>query len=269
MPKYRKFYTKTVESLDINDMPDDFTRLLWVMLPLGLCAEGRGVDNPSWVKAKIFPLRLDVTFEMIEDALTWFSERGMICRYEVGGRCFFCILSWHRYQGNTERESETNYPPPPDESVPDSRQTPDKLPTDSRSQGDAHAQGEGDVPAQEQRSPHPPAPDGPYPVLEAYVEETGLKFPKGRAGKTMCAELVEAIGAAPEAVQTVRTILRGGIRLGWNPRNISWVIDHFKDGRVPGERRDNGRNATGPPAQATGPPIVITGLDETPEWLRG
>lgn len=42
MPKYRKLWIKTVESHDINEMPDDFTRLLWVLLPLGLDSEGRG-----------------------------------------------------------------------------------------------------------------------------------------------------------------------------------------------------------------------------------
>jgi len=52
MPQWRKFYVKTVDSLDINDMPDDFTRLLWILLPLGLDCEGRGIDNPAWINPK-------------------------------------------------------------------------------------------------------------------------------------------------------------------------------------------------------------------------
>ena len=44
MPTWRKLHVKATESLDINDMPDDFHRLLWVMLPLGLDREGRGLD---------------------------------------------------------------------------------------------------------------------------------------------------------------------------------------------------------------------------------
>jgi hypothetical protein len=59
-------------------LPDDFTRLLWVILPLGLDREGRGLDNASWVKAKIMPLRTDVTLEQVEAALTWYAERGLI-----------------------------------------------------------------------------------------------------------------------------------------------------------------------------------------------
>lgn len=256
MPKYRKFYTKTVESLDINDMPDDFTRLLWVMLPLGLCAEGRGVDNPSWVKSKIFPLRLDVTFEMIEDALAWYTERGMVQRYEVEGRHYFCIPTWHRYQGNTERESETNYPPPPDEPVPESGQTHDKLTTSSRSdaQVDAQVDAEGDAPVQESRTP--PAR---YPALAAYVEETGRKLPKGKAGEAMCDELVTTIGEAPAAIQLERDIIRAGARLGWNPRNLDWILDFYKRGKIPERNRNNG---TGAKRTKGEPPPVVDGWEQ-------
>ena len=112
MPRYRKLHTKTVESLDVNDMPDDFTRLLWVLLPLGLCAEGRGVDNARWVQSKIFPLRLDVTLEMVGGALDWLSVRGMIVRYQVNSRDYFYVPTFKAYQGNTIKEAESMYPAP-------------------------------------------------------------------------------------------------------------------------------------------------------------
>lgn len=38
MPQWRKLHTKSLDSLDINDMPDDFCRVLWLMLPLALAA---------------------------------------------------------------------------------------------------------------------------------------------------------------------------------------------------------------------------------------
>jgi hypothetical protein len=112
MPKYRKLAVKATESLDINDMPDDFTRLLWVMLPLGLCREGRGIDNPAWIKAKIMPLRADVTPEMIEEAMSWYAGRGMVLRYEVLGRRYFQMVNWKKYQGDTGREAASEYPAP-------------------------------------------------------------------------------------------------------------------------------------------------------------
>lgn len=110
MPKYRKLHVRSTESWDINDMPDDFTRLLWLMLPLGLCREGRGVDNTSWIKSKIMPLRTDVTDEMIEAAMIWYTDRGMIIRYQVEKRDYFYLPKFHNYQGNTTKEAESIYP---------------------------------------------------------------------------------------------------------------------------------------------------------------
>jgi hypothetical protein len=119
MPQWRKLHTKATESLDIHEMEDDFTRLLWLMLPLALDQHGRGVDNPAWVKAKILPLRDDVNSERIERALAWYAERGMIERYTVDGRSFFWIPTWYEYQGNTKREADSLYPPPPSWVPPD------------------------------------------------------------------------------------------------------------------------------------------------------
>ena len=112
MATWRKLYVKTTESLDINDMPDDFTRLLWVTLPLGLDAEGRGLDYAAWVRSKVMPLREDVTAEMIEAALVWYEERGMIERYRQNGRRYFWIPTWRSYQGDTKRETPSNFPGP-------------------------------------------------------------------------------------------------------------------------------------------------------------
>ncbi len=111
MPKYRKLHVKAVDSIDINDMPDDFTRLLWVLLPLGLDSAGRGIDNASWIKARVMPLRDDITPERIEIALTWYAEHGMIRRYSVKGRCYIDIPTWKLYQGDTTRESPSHLPP--------------------------------------------------------------------------------------------------------------------------------------------------------------
>jgi len=112
MPRYRKLYTKTLESLDINDMPDDFTRLFWTLLPLVLCREGRGINSPAWLKSKIFPLREDVDAERVGVALDWCIQRGMIVPYSVDGRDYFYVPSFPKYQGNTTKEAESDYPPP-------------------------------------------------------------------------------------------------------------------------------------------------------------
>jgi hypothetical protein len=142
MPQWRKLHVKAVESWDINAMPDDFHRLLWVMLPLGLCREGRGIDNPAWIKAKIMPLRLDVTAEMIEAAMDWYAGHDMIERYEVDGRRFFWVRTFRHYQGNTSKEAASPYPAPPptpEQPLEDDAPTPDLLQTYSRPTPDQRA----------------------------------------------------------------------------------------------------------------------------------
>ena len=174
MPKWRKFHTKAVESLDINDMPDDFTRLLWVMLPLGLDCEGRGVDNSSWVKGKIMLLRTDVTPQMIDGAMGWYTERGMIERYTVNGRNYFWVPSFSKYQGNTSKEAESLYPPPPSDDIPElveskSGASPELVESKSStdvdvdvdSDSDTEEDTAADAPSSPPEEPKTPSPDKP------------------------------------------------------------------------------------------------------------
>ena len=137
MPRYRKLHTKTLESLDINDMPDDFTRLLWVLLPLVLCREGRGIDSAHWLKSKLFPLREDVTPGQVGEALNWYMQRGMVVPYTVDGRDYFYLPSFHKYQGNTTKEAESDYPPPPELVQTSSRVSPEEVESKSTTEADA------------------------------------------------------------------------------------------------------------------------------------
>ena len=174
MPRYRKLYVKTTESLDINDMPDDFTRLMWVLMPLGLCQEGRGIDNAAWIKSKLFPLRIDVTQEMISTAMDWYEQRGMVRRYQINGRPYFCVPTFRTYQGDTSREADTNYPPPPEESAPHSRPTHDPLTTNSSSYTDANANTDPDANTDaEASSADAPSSPGPTPAELVFLEQIG------------------------------------------------------------------------------------------------
>lgn len=110
MPQWRKLYTKTIDSQDVADMPDDFTRLMWLMLPLVADSEGRMIGNTLYIRSKMFPLRPDVTPETVEKALAWYAGRGMIERYEVDSRCYIQITKFHEYQGKTDREAASVVP---------------------------------------------------------------------------------------------------------------------------------------------------------------
>ena len=128
MPRYRKLHTSTIDSLDIDAMPDDFHRLTWVLLPLILCRDGRGMYYPTWLRSKLYPLRSDVTDSMVTNVFAWYERRGMIVSYEVDGRRYFYIPTWQKFQGITTKESESPYPEPLQSSA---RQAPDLLQTNS------------------------------------------------------------------------------------------------------------------------------------------
>lgn len=112
MPKYRQLHLKILDSIDVQDMPDDFTRLSWVLLSLVVDGAGRGIDNPAWVRAKMYPLREDVTMAQIAAAMDWYTKRGMIGRYEADGRKYFYIVKWSAYQSGTEKEAKSVIPEP-------------------------------------------------------------------------------------------------------------------------------------------------------------
>jgi hypothetical protein len=114
MPKYRQLHVKILDSQDVNDMPNDLTRLTWVLLPLIMDQKGRAPDNASWIRSKLFPFRKDVKDHQIEKALAWFAQPGrdMILRYTVQGRNFIQIVNWKTYQTGTEREANSSIPDP-------------------------------------------------------------------------------------------------------------------------------------------------------------
>ena len=136
MPKYRQLHLKILDSNDLNDMPDDFTRLSWVLLSCIMDSAGRGNDNEAWVRSKMYPLRKDVTLEMVCAALDWFANNGMIVRYSSGGRKYFYIPTWELYQSGTDKEAPSSIPDP--ELLPtNSGATPDLLPPKAMLQGNA------------------------------------------------------------------------------------------------------------------------------------
>lgn len=113
MPTYRKLHTKVIESLDFDDLGDDFTRLMWVLLPLKSCAEGRGRADGRMLKANLFPLRDDVKSTDCQAGLARIAELGMVRIYQVKGVLYYQINNWHDYQGDTTREANSIYPAPP------------------------------------------------------------------------------------------------------------------------------------------------------------
>ena len=114
MPKYRKLYTKIVDSLDFTEMPDDFTRVTWLLLIVIVDSAGRGIYNASWIRSKMFPLREDVDSSKIIKCFEWFQKRGMIKIYQVDNRSYFEVNSFKDYQTGLENEAVSLLPASPE-----------------------------------------------------------------------------------------------------------------------------------------------------------
>jgi hypothetical protein len=128
MPKYRQLHLKILDSVDVNEMPDDFTRLTWVLLSLIVDSSGRGVDNPAWMRSKMYPLRDDINLDQIKKTMDWFGNHRMILRYSICNRNYFCIPTWPLYQSGTDREAPSSIPAP-EQLLTNSVPAPDELPS--------------------------------------------------------------------------------------------------------------------------------------------
>jgi hypothetical protein len=260
MPQWRKLHGKVVESVDVNDMPDDFARLLWVLLPTQLCCQGRGQDNPAWIRARVFPLRQDVTLDMVEAAMAWYAGRGMILRYQVAGRPYFQLANWSRYQGNTSREAPSDYPPP-DRPLPGSCAAPDPLAPDSTSisapcrsdsgpdadadsdaDSDADADPGGGTPVPREIAGSIPRsakkPNSPPAVLA--FRRAAHRYPP----KSWYADVDAAVGREEPDLQFWEDVVKEWVGHGWNPTNVSGMLECYRRRQLPGR----GPRATDPPA---------------------
>jgi len=252
MPTWRKLHVKVCESGDIADMPDDFTRLMWVLLPTQLCREGRGIDNPSWVRSRVFPLREDVTLKMVTQALDWFVGRGMIVRYQVADRAYFWVPTFDHYQGRRPKEAASEYPPPPTEVMTKSRPSHDQVMTKSSTDIDIDEDIEEEIEiaasAQAPREPDPPpeADVGPVPdpkpktrrkaepkprdplldtlAIQAFRAVTE-RYPK----RALFERVVDALGDAPD-VPRLRRAYQDWLARGYNPQNVEGWIGWYQNG---------------------------------------
>lgn len=84
-------------------------RYVWAYLPCHADRDGRLKDSPFTIKANILPAD-NVDMNAILDEL---AERRHIIRYQVDGRKFIQIRSFHRHQSPHKREVQSVIPCPP------------------------------------------------------------------------------------------------------------------------------------------------------------
>jgi len=281
MPQWRKLHTKAVESFDIQEMPDDFTRLLWIMLPLKLCKEGRGVDSSSWVKSMVMPMRDDVSCKQVGAALDWFADHGMIERYAVDGRGYFYIVTWHEYQ-STDREADSPYPPPPGwesmkvaEAAVDedyekelvtthSGPTQDLLKSKSRLDIEIDLDSDSENPPEGAGAPATPPPEPPGKPENKKTPEAVKVFRANThryPAKAWYADVDEAVGDAEADLDFWGNVVKAWVGLGWNPSNVKGMLDFYGRREIPAVKGNtriaqSKRTMSKPPAQPVDPAQV-------------
>lgn len=90
-----------------------FERLVWIGL-FAVCADdqGRIIDNPAIIRAKVFPFDQNVDDTKVETAMEQAAKAGKVMRYEVAGRRLLQIIKWWEYQ-TPSWASPSKYPAPP------------------------------------------------------------------------------------------------------------------------------------------------------------
>lgn len=258
MPRYRKLHTKITESFDVNDMPDDFTRLLWTWLMLGADRAGRMPDNPALVKAKVMPLRADVSNEQVAAALDWYAGHGMITRYTVSGRRFFYLTHFAELQGDTSKEAASVYPDPPtfnsdtgQELVESSaRPEQDLRKTDSGTdaQGDASTDASTEAESGDEKPSSPaPAATPRKPKRDQRTDHPAIKAVSAVTGKRPPLEvydrIIATVGDTPD-VERMADVFQRWRAHGYSPVNLEgWLFDWYVAGVPPARASPNGARA--------------------------
>lgn len=99
---------------------------------------GRLDARPASLKAKLFPLRKEVSPDLLSrwifELATTTEKPPPVLLYEVGGRPFLWLTGWEKHRGKSHRASKSRYPVPPE--VPENPGDPG-LPEDSRRSAEA------------------------------------------------------------------------------------------------------------------------------------
>lgn len=94
--------------------------LLWPWFLTAFDDWGRASANSSRLKAKVFPMNLMVTPEIIDAALQLYAKEGLVSLYEVAGKRYMAIApeKWFKYQTHIRSEKratdKSRNPAPPD-----------------------------------------------------------------------------------------------------------------------------------------------------------
>lgn len=157
----RKIFITSDMSIDVRLMSlgSEKAALMWPWILLSLDDWGRGDASPRRLKAQVFPMLDSLTIEDVSEALSSYSDAGLLLMYEADGKHYMAVppVKWFRYQTHVrsvKRSSDegSHFPAPP--KCPDSGQ---------KSSDSATTRATARECAQNRASPSPPPTPSPSP----------------------------------------------------------------------------------------------------------
>lgn len=115
MPRIRSVHPDICVSETMANLPANLERT-FVRLWTHCDDEGRCEDRPRIIKAAIYPLHDEMTWQAVSDELDALADAGLLVRYEAEGRGYVQICGWDEYQ-HPQRPRPSEYPSPTEENV--------------------------------------------------------------------------------------------------------------------------------------------------------
>lgn len=111
MARIRSISPEACESRTLAELSDFEERVWWRILP-HMDDQGRSKDDALLLRSKAFAVMAEVSEAMIEAALTTFSRKRLVIRYEVREQRYLQVRSWPRFQ-SPNNPSKARIPEPP------------------------------------------------------------------------------------------------------------------------------------------------------------
>lgn len=112
MARIRSIHPSACTSEKLAKTSGDEERCYW-RLQTHCDDEGRAEDHPRLIWAALFPLNEDVGPQDVDKWLQGLHDLGLICRYEVDGRRYLCVVGWAEKQ-SPRHPSPSKFPAPPE-----------------------------------------------------------------------------------------------------------------------------------------------------------
>lgn len=212
----------------INDLSDDASRLAFTWLVTFADCEGRVHGDPMIVRSMLFPRRTDITPERMKDYLIEWQGARLIVWYEADGDMWIAFPAFEKNQAGLrkDREAPSAIPAPPPQS--DSGVSPELVRSNSRLKEKKGI--EEKVARRKRREPTP------VPLAVEVFRKGAGRYPP----KPCYSEIVEAVTDSNDHLQLWETCCREWVSHGYNPQNVSGMLEWFRAGGPPqlGHKRE-------------------------------